>query len=197
MNAVGAGARDKPEMTERRINFGDFSLDRRHFMAGGAGLLLAGCAAAPEPRRSASQPSFYRNLAEHGARVDAEMAASMISGFRRNNGRGLLAVDPVLMRVAEVRAGELARANDINVRAAAVGARLAAAGYPARAAVESTSAGYLTLAEAFSGWRDSPPHRANMLNPGVTRLGIATAFVPGSRYRVFWALVLAEPTRVA
>ena len=36
-------------------------------------------------------------------------------------------------------------------------------------AVENISAGYHTLAEAFSGWRDSPPHRANMLNKSVTR----------------------------
>ena len=34
----------------------------------------------------------------------------------------------------------------------------------AKVAVENVSAGYHTLAEAFSGWRDSPPHRANMLN---------------------------------
>jgi len=27
---------------------------------------------------------------------------------------------------------------------------------------ENVSAGYHTLAEAFSGWRDSPPHRANI-----------------------------------
>ena len=49
------------------------------------------------------------------------------------------------------------------------------------------------LAEAFSGWRDSPPHRANMLNRGVSRLGIATAYAPGSKYKVFWALILVGP----
>ena len=38
------------------------------------------------------------------------------------------------------------------------------AGFDAKVAVENVSAGYHTLAEAFSGRRDSPPHRANMLN---------------------------------
>ncbi len=42
-------------------------------------------------------------------------------------------------------------------------------------AVENVSAGYHTLAEAFSGWRDSPPHQANMLKNGVTKLGIAAS----------------------
>jgi uncharacterized protein YkwD len=60
-------------------------------------------------------------------------------------------------------------------------------------AVENISAGYHTLAEAFSGWRDSPPHRANMLNGSVTRMGIAAVYAPASKYKVFWALILAGP----
>jgi hypothetical protein len=52
---------------------------------------------------------------------------------------------------------------------------------------------YHTLADAFSGWRDSPPHRANMLNRSVTRMGIAAAYAPTSKYKVFWALILVGP----
>ena len=60
-----------------------------------------------------------------------------------------------------------------------------------RVAVENIGAGYHTLAEAFSGWRDSPPHRANMLNGSVTRMGIAAVYTPKSKYKVYWALILA------
>jgi uncharacterized protein YkwD len=63
----------------------------------------------------------------------------------------------------------------------------------ARVVVENVAAGYHTLAEAFSGWRDSAGHRANMLAPEVTRMGIAAVYVPGSKYKVFWALILASP----
>ena len=42
--------------------------------------------------------------------------------------------------------------------------RIQKSGFDAALAVENIGAGYHTLAEAFSGWRDSPPHRANMLN---------------------------------
>jgi uncharacterized protein YkwD len=65
--------------------------------------------------------------------------------------------------------------------------------FDASVAVENIGAGYHTLAEAFSGWRDSPPHRANMLNSGVTRMGIAAVYAPNSKYKVFWALILAAP----
>jgi len=58
---------------------------------------------------------------------------------------------------------------------------------------ENVSAGYHTLAEAFSGWRDSPPHRANMLNSSVARMGIAAVCAPASKYKVFWALILVGP----
>jgi uncharacterized protein YkwD len=68
-----------------------------------------------------------------------------------------------------------------------------AAGFDPKITVENVSAGYHTLAEAFSGWRDSPPHRANMLKDGVTRIGIAAVYTPNSKYKVYWALILAAP----
>jgi uncharacterized protein YkwD len=71
--------------------------------------------------------------------------------------------------------------------------KLVSGGYGGRMAVENVSAGYHTLAEAFSGWRDSPPHRANMLQNGVTRMGIAAVYAPTSKYKVFWTLILAAP----
>jgi uncharacterized protein YkwD len=67
------------------------------------------------------------------------------------------------------------------------------ASYLARSAAENVGAGYQTLAEAFSGWRDSPSHNKNMLMPSVTKMGIGTAYAPKSKYKVYWALVFAEP----
>jgi len=32
-----------------------------------------------------------------------------------------------------------------------------------------------------------------MLMPTATKIGIATAYSPKSKYKVYWALVLAEP----
>ena len=71
--------------------------------------------------------------------------------------------------------------------------RMQAFGYGARAAAENVSAGYHTFDEAFSGWRDSPPHRANMLLKDATLMGIAAAYSPSSKYKVFWTLIVAAP----
>jgi uncharacterized protein YkwD len=153
-------------------------------------LVLAGCAAdAP----SIEQPSMYLSMADGGARLDPEAAASMISLYRQNNGLGAVVVDPELMKVAEAQSQAMASRNklDHDVKAP-LARRLNAAGYPASIAVENVSAGYHTLAEAFSGWRDSPPHRENMLKNGVTKLGIAASYAPNTKYKVFWTLILAS-----
>ena len=75
----------------------------------------------------------------------------------------------------------------------AASATASGSGYDARVAVENIGAGYHTLAEAFSGWRDSPPHRSNMLNSGVNQMGIAAVYSPRSKYKVYWALIMAAP----
>jgi len=141
-----------------------------------------------------SEPSFYRNLAQPGAQLDDAAAASMISGYRSNNGLPPVALDPELTRLAQAQAETMAKRDKLDHGAAKpfVG-RLKASGYDAKTAAENISAGYHTLAEAFSGWRDSPPHKANMLLKGATRIGIAAVYTPNSKYKVYWALILAEP----
>jgi len=153
--------------------------------------VLAGCAADTVPK---AEPSFYRNLAQPGAQLDAAAAASMISGYRSNNGLPAVTLDPELTRLAEAQAALMAKRDrlDHNTGKPFV-ARLKASGYDAKRAAENIGAGYHTLAEAFSGWRDSAPHRANMLLAGATRIGIAAVYTPASKYKVYWALILAEP----
>jgi hypothetical protein len=156
-------------------------------------LLLAACVTDRDPP-PAGGPSFYRSMAAGGVEVDAGMAASMISGYRRNNGLTEVAVDPALMQMAEDQARAMAARDRLDHDVGrGFSERLRASGYDAKFAVENIGAGYHTLAQAFSGWRDSPSHRANMLKSGATRMGIASAYAPGSKYKVFWALILAAP----
>jgi uncharacterized protein YkwD len=136
---------------------------------------------------------MYVNMASPGATLDSQAAASMISLYRQNNGLGTVIVDPGLMKLAEEQSQAMAARNkmDHDVKGP-LEKRLGASGYPATLAVENVSAGYHTLAEAFSGWRDSPPHKANMLKNGVTKLGIAASYAPNTKYKVFWTLILAS-----
>ena len=152
-------------------------------------LLLAGCAAEV---KIPDQPSMYTSMAQPGAVLDTQAAAIMFSQYRQNNGLGAVVVDPDLTKLAEQQSQAMAARNkmDHDVKAP-LGKRLEAGGYPATQAVENISAGYHTLAEAFSGWRDSPPHRSNMLKSGVTKMGIAAVYAPNTKYKVFWTLILA------
>src|SRR3954471_1635075 len=153
---------------------------------------LCGCAA----EAPIEQPTMYLSMANGGAKLDPQAAASMISLYRSNNGLGPVVVDPALMALAEDQSTAMAKKNkmDHDVKAP-LAKRLNSSGYPATLAVENISAGYHTMAEAFSGWRDSPPHRANMLKNGVTKMGIAASYAPNTKYKVFWTLIMASTER--
>jgi uncharacterized protein YkwD len=150
---------------------------------------LSGCTDSTPPP---AEPTFYQNLAQPDVTLDAAAAQSMISGYRSNNGLGPVTIDPDLMKLASDQAHAMAAHDKMEHD---VGRpfkeRIRNSPFRNSVAVENISAGYHTFAEAFSGWRDSPPHRANMLNGGVTRMGIAAVYTPRSKYKVFWALILA------
>ncbi len=177
-------------MQQRLLIWGGYLM--RRLAAVFVTLLLAGCAG----EAPVETPAMYVDIASPGAHLDPAAAASMISQYRQNNGLGVVTVDPDLMALAEAQSGVMAEKNklDHDVRAP-LAKRLSTAGYPATVAVENVSAGYHTLAEAFSGWRDSPPHKANMLKSGVTKLGIAASYAPNTKYKVFWTLILASTER--
>lgn len=156
-------------------------------------LLIAGCAAAPATTVPVND-TFYANIAKGGA-LDPQAAASLLSDYRQARGLPAVTIDPTLMAVAERQAKSMAAADQLshNIGGRSLLVRLKAAGFSGLKAAENVGAGYHTLAEAFSGWRDSPSHNKNMLMPGVTRLGIAAVRAPRSKYSVYWAMVLGVP----
>ena len=76
------------------------------------GVGLAACAA--ELPESTETPTFYVSMASATASLDNKMAASMISGFRRNNGLGAVALDKELMRLALEQARAMASRNQLS-----------------------------------------------------------------------------------
>jgi uncharacterized protein YkwD len=176
-------------MSRRRFDIAVFG---RTAVLALAAAMLAACAG--DRDLTLSQPTFYHNLAEAGAVLDAQAAAAMISNYRQNNGLTTLSLDANLMKLAQEQARAMAARNKLDHDVSGpFKARIARSGFDAKVAAENISAGYHTIAEAFSGWRDSPHHRANMLLKGATHMGIAAVYVPGTKYRVFWALILAAP----
>lgn len=154
------------------------------------GFALFGCVSSPET------PSYYQNLESSSAQVDAGVAAAMISSYRAQKNLASVQIDPTLMRIAQLQADGMAQAEDVNAARKGrlrLSILMKEAGQDDVHAVNNVSAGYRRWAEAFSGWRDSKKHNVVMLDPKATRIGIATAYAPRSKYKVFWSLVVAEP----
>jgi uncharacterized protein YkwD len=152
---------------------------------------LAACQG-EKPTQRSQIPSFYVSMANASAEVDAAMARDMIGAYRGNNGLRPLSIDPDLQAAAQSEADAMARA-DKPSSAEAFKARLASTGFVTPAA--NLSAGYHTLAEAFSGWRESPQHNLVLLDAKAARIGIATAYAPNSKYKVYWVLAVAADKR--
>jgi len=153
-----------------------------------AGLALVAVLAACAEQQRETRPLFYASLESSSARIDAPTAASMLAGHRANSGLRPLVFDQALQDAAQAEANAMAAA-DRPASADPLKTRLSAAGVAGPQA--NLSAGYRTLAEAFSGWREQPQNNRVMLDPAATRFGLATAYAPGSKYKVYWALIVA------
>ncbi len=153
--------------------------------------LLAACSRGPVAER---QPAFYQRLDQTGGAVDPASSLSMINMYRSNKGLAPLVWDPALARVAQGQADRMAAADKVrSVEEAHLDADLAAADVAHKSFLANFSAGYRTFAEAFSGWRESKVHDATMSAPRATRIGLATAQAPHSKYKIFWTMVVVEP----
>ncbi len=129
--------------------------------------------------------------------VDSARTARLISAFRAENGLGPVGVDQRLMRAAASYAEVMGERDQIGHRlGASLPRRVAAVGYDWGYVAENLAASYSSLDDAMLGWKNSPGHRQNLLNPYATDIGIAAVATPaGSEHRNYWALILATPQR--
>jgi uncharacterized protein YkwD len=141
---------------------------------------LSACSTAPD---QSVQDTLYVRLEQSGAQLDPVAAISLINAYRRSNGLHPLQLDGELMRAAEQAADKAAR-EDRSTFGEMPQLPLSA-GRPAHIKL---SAGYLTMAEAFSGWRDVPLYNRTLLSREARVLGLAAVRAPHAKYRVYWAL---------
>lgn len=71
------------------------------------------------------------------------------------------------------------------------GDRIERAGYVWRTWAENAAAGYATADSVVNGWMNSPGHRANILNPKVTQIGLGLAF--SANGYPYWTQDFAAP----
>jgi uncharacterized protein YkwD len=123
----------------------------------------------------------------------ADDMAEMISRYRREHGLSSVKMDPQLTAIAERQAKAMATAGimDHDV-AGSFASRMA--GVHAGAAAENIAAGSKSWAETLRMWQGSPGHNANLLQSKADSLGVAVARNDQTRYKTFWAMVIAEKT---
>lgn len=115
----------------------------------------------------------------------ADLIVRKTNAFRKEHGRASVQVNARLARTAQLFAEYMARTSRYGHHADGYSPaqRVRAQGYTFCIVAENiayayTSAGFGTteLGENFfQGWKHSPPHRKNMLDPDVTETGVAVA----------------------
>ena len=124
--------------------------------------------------------------------VDAGSAAALVSQYRTSRGLKPVSIDPTLSKLALDQARAVAAFGDLsNDVSGSFSSRLAAAETRRRAAAENLSAGPASVPEVIAQWRASPGHDRNLLLPHAERIGLARVDSPASRYKRYWALVIA------
>ncbi|MEU3980695.1 CAP domain-containing protein [Streptomyces sp. NPDC026672] len=120
------------------------------------------------------------------ARTCAEVV-DLTNRERRAAGLPPLAVDPLLTAAAQAHSADMV-ARDFYAHTSPEGSqpwdRAAAAGSRRRTIGENIACGQRSPAEVVDGWMNSPGHRANILKPDFTHIGIG--FVGGGRAGTYW-----------
>jgi uncharacterized protein YkwD len=147
------------------------------------GLLLALAACAGPQTGSEPRWGIYTRLEQPGTALDEASALGLVNAWRMRNGVPPLVWDPALAALGRDNAARAAAEDRSTFGEVPNLVALGGSG-----ASVKLSAGYLTLAEAFSGWRDMPAQNRAMLDPQARRLGIAAVRAPQAKYRVYWAL---------
>ncbi|MFD8724529.1 CAP domain-containing protein [Streptomyces sp. NPDC059629] len=120
------------------------------------------------------------------ARTRSEVV-DLTNGERTRAGLRPLAVDPQLATAAQAYSTDMAT-RDFYSHTSPEGTqpwdRAAAAGSRRRTIGENIACGQRSAAEVVDGWMNSPGHRANILKPEFTHIGIG--FAGGGRAGTYW-----------
>jgi uncharacterized protein YkwD len=120
--------------------------------------------------------------------IDGDAAAE-ISAYRRTNGVGPVTVDPALMQIAIEHSGRMAAAGQLTHVLPGEGIFTQRADRGNFEAENLFLAGNISVTDVVAEWSKRPDLNANLLLPGVTRIGIASAH-GSDNTKHYWTLVL-------
>ena len=121
----------------------------------------------------------YAGAAADGDGAYVVQLGKLISDYRARHDMPPLALDASLSELAHEHAARMAREKRLSHDG--FQERFAKAGSPR--CVENVGWNQRTPEAEFAGWRDSPTHARNLLDPGIARMGIGIQ----DRYVAFFA----------
>jgi uncharacterized protein YkwD len=119
--------------------------------------------------------------------------AEMISNYRLRHGEGRVTPDSTLSRIAREQAAAMASRDVLDHGVLGPFSSRVASSKSERAA-ENIAFGYDSFPKTLDQWIDSPEHRKNLLMPGASKIGVASA-KSATTGRTYWAMVIAGGER--
>ncbi|MFI6369355.1 CAP domain-containing protein [Streptomyces sp. NPDC050546] len=122
-----------------------------------------------------------------GLRATASAVTDLTNRERARAGLPPLAVDPLLTTAAQAHSADMVARAFYSHTAPDGGQpwdRAAQAGSTRRSIGENIACGQRSPADVVAGWMNSPGHRANILKPGFTHIGVG--FAGGGRAGTYW-----------
>jgi uncharacterized protein YkwD len=113
----------------------------------------------------------------------------LISNFRASHGLGRVTPDSALNRIAQEQATAMAARDVLEHDLAGSFSSRMASSHSGRAA-ENIAYGYDSFSKTLNQWINSSGHRKNLLMPGASRVGVASAR-SSKTGRTYWAMVIA------
>ncbi|MFJ3623183.1 CAP domain-containing protein [Streptomyces iakyrus] len=130
---------------------------------------------------------WARPFTPDGLAGTAAAVVDLTNRERARAGLPALAADPLLTAAAQAHSADMV-ARAFYAHTAPDGSRpwdrAAAAGSTRRTIGENIACGQRSPADVVEGWMNSPGHRANILKPGFTHIGIG--FAGGGRAGTYW-----------
>lgn len=170
------------------------TLSRRRLITAFSSVVLAGvagCSALNSDKELEDRPVIVQ------VPVDRQAMLEMLNAYRAEHSLPALVHDDRLDAVSLDMARHIAERDSMDTwahSAFGLSQRLEKVSYPNYAGAENLGAGYASLPAAFAGWQGSEGHNKNLLNPYVTRVGIAQVDRSNGKWRHFWVMTLSRPT---
>jgi uncharacterized protein YkwD len=125
-----------------------------------------------------------------------DQVLDLINEERASSGLNALTRDSRLDTAARLHSADMACSNYFahdSLDGSTPWDRIRRQGYEYWSAAENIAAGYATPADVVAGWMGSSGHKANILNPNLTQIGIGYARTSTSKWKSYWTTDFASP----